>query len=52
MENYGTAMGDLPVAEKILNQVLCLPMHYEITKENVAYIHDALVAAINELSKN
>ena len=46
------AMGDLPVAEKVLNQVLCLPMHYEIIRENVAYIHNALAAGIDELSKN
>ncbi len=51
MENFGSRMGDLPVSETVLNKVMCLPMHYEITKENVTYIHDALVSSINELSK-
>ena len=50
MKNFGTEMGDLPVSETVLNKVMCLPMHYEITKENVSYIHDALVSSINELS--
>jgi hypothetical protein len=30
--------------------VLCLPMHYCVTEENVDYIQDALVSSINELS--
>jgi dTDP-4-amino-4,6-dideoxygalactose transaminase len=51
MQNFGTGIGDLPVAEKVLNQVLCLPMHYEVTEENVAYIRDALVSSLNELSR-
>jgi len=50
MENFGTKIGDLPVAERVLNKVLCLPMHCGLTKENVDYIHDALVSSINELS--
>ena len=43
-------MGDFPVAEQVLNKVMCLPMHYEVTKENVDYIADALVSSIKELS--
>ena len=50
MQNFGTKMGDLPVAETVLNKVMCLPMHYAVTKENVDYIRDALVSSINELS--
>jgi dTDP-4-amino-4,6-dideoxygalactose transaminase len=50
METFGTRMGDLPVAERVLKKVLCLPMHYGVTKENVDYIRDALVSSINELS--
>ena len=50
MQNFGTQMGDLPVAETVLNKVLCLPMHYGITKENVDYIRNAVVSSINELS--
>ena len=48
MENFGTKMGDFPVAEKVLNKVLCLPMHYGITKENVDYVRDSLVSSINQ----
>jgi len=50
MQNFGTGYGDFPVAEKVLNKVLCLPMHCSITKENVIYIRDALVSSINEFS--
>jgi perosamine synthetase len=52
METYGTKMGDFPVAEGVLKQVLCLPMHYGVTKENVDYIRTSLVAAIAESAKN
>ena len=51
VEILGSRMDHLPVAESALNKVLCLPMHYCITKENVDYIHDALVSSIDELSK-
>jgi dTDP-4-amino-4,6-dideoxygalactose transaminase len=49
MEKFGTGFGDMPVAERVLNQVLCLPIHYEITKENVDYTHECLAASISEL---
>ncbi len=49
-ENHGTRMGDLPTSEHILNQVLCLPVHYEVTEENVEYVRDCLESSINELS--
>ncbi len=49
MENFGTRAGDLPTSERVLKQVLCLPMHYGITQENVSYIRDALVSSIKEL---
>lgn len=49
MQNFGTGIGDFPVAETVLNKVLCLPMHYCITQENVDYVHDALVSSIKEL---
>jgi perosamine synthetase len=49
MENFGTQMGDFPTSEHVLNQVLCLPIHYEVTEENVSYIHDALISSLSEL---
>jgi dTDP-4-amino-4,6-dideoxygalactose transaminase len=50
MENFGTCEGDLPTSERVLKQVLCLPMHYRVTQENVDYIRDAIVSTIDELS--
>lgn len=49
MENYGTREGDLPTSEAVLRKILCLPMHYAVTEENVAYIRDALVSSIKQL---
>ncbi len=51
MQTYGTRMGDFPAAERVLKQVLCLPMHVGVTKENVDYIRSSLVAAIAESAK-
>jgi perosamine synthetase len=47
MQSYGTKAGDLPISERVLKQVLCLPMHYGIANENVKYICESLVLAIN-----
>jgi perosamine synthetase len=49
MQNYGTKEGDLPTSERVLKQVLCLPMHYGVTQNNVAYISNALDSSIKEL---
>ncbi|MDR0372300.1 MAG: DegT/DnrJ/EryC1/StrS family aminotransferase [Nitrososphaerota archaeon] len=52
METFGTRMGNLPTAERVLKQVLCLPMHYLITQQSVEYICDALVSTIKSVSSN
>lgn len=49
-ETYGTKEGDLPTSERVLKKVMCLPMHYGVTEQNVEYIRDALVSSISELS--
>ncbi|MCL4430363.1 MAG: DegT/DnrJ/EryC1/StrS family aminotransferase, partial [Chloroflexi bacterium] len=49
MENFGAKQGDLPTSERVLKQVLCLPMHYGVTKENIEYIRGSLVSSIEEL---
>jgi perosamine synthetase len=49
MENFGTKEGDLPTSERVLRKVLCLPMHVNVTEENVAYIQKALVSSIKQL---
>jgi perosamine synthetase len=50
METFGTRLGDLPAAEQVLKQVLCLPMHYMLTEENIEYIREALVFAVKAAS--
>jgi dTDP-4-amino-4,6-dideoxygalactose transaminase len=41
-ENFGTGEGDLPVAERVLRKVLCLPMHYRMSRRDVEYVSEAL----------
>jgi len=48
-ENFGTLEGDLPTAEKVLQRVLCLPMHVGITKKDVRYIAEVLDHSISKL---
>ncbi len=47
MEAFGTRVGDFPNAERILKQVLCLPMHYAVSRENAKYVSESLASAIN-----
>lgn len=49
MKNFGTRKGDLPVSEKVLRKVLCLPMHYGITRKDVDYVANALRRSIGKL---
>jgi dTDP-4-amino-4,6-dideoxygalactose transaminase len=49
MQTYGTRLGDFPVAERVLPQVLCLPMHCAVSNENVKYIAEHLNLSINAL---
>lgn len=46
-ETYVKKAGDLQTAERVLPQVMCLPMHCGVTKENVEYIKNALSAALS-----
>lgn len=46
METFGSCVGDLPIAERVLKQVMCLPMHYLLTKQTVDYVSEALVSSI------
>jgi len=46
-ETFGTKEGDLPNSERVLKQVLCLPMHTALTDENVRYVCEALEKSIN-----
>ncbi len=47
---YYNHKGEFPVAERVLKQVLCLPMHANLTQENLKYISNALVSSLNELA--
>ncbi len=49
-ETFGTKEGDFPNAERVLKQVLCLPMHVALTGENVKYIGESLSLSINAVS--
>jgi perosamine synthetase len=49
-EAFGTKDGDLPNSERVLKQVLCLPMHVGLTNENIKYISESLGLSINEVS--
>jgi len=37
------APSNLPVATKIANEVICLPMHHELSEEDIARILDCVV---------
>jgi dTDP-4-amino-4,6-dideoxygalactose transaminase len=47
-ETYVKKAGDLQTAERVLPKVMCLPMHFGVTKENVEYIKNALLAALSK----
>jgi dTDP-4-amino-4,6-dideoxygalactose transaminase len=49
-QNFGSGFGDFPIAEAVLDKILCLPMHCGLTKENVDYINNALISLTSELS--
>ena len=46
-EVFGTKDGDYPNAERVLNHILCLPIHVKLSKENVKYGAEAVVLSIN-----
>ena len=48
-KNFGRREGDLPVAERVLRKVLCLPMHLNLTEDDVRYISEALDRSIAKL---
>jgi len=50
MQQWGTKKGDLPASERVLKQVICLPMHIGVTSENVKYVAKSLDLSINDLS--
>jgi dTDP-4-amino-4,6-dideoxygalactose transaminase len=49
-EHYGIKDGDLTNAERVLRQVLCLPMHAALSDENVKYVGESLVSSIQAVS--
>jgi len=51
-ENFGTQEGDLPVSEKVLRKVLCLPMHVKMNGEDVKYVSEALSRSVERLVKD
>jgi len=51
-ENFGTKKGDLPTSERVLKKILCLPMHVNITKEDVTCVSEAIDRSIKKLRNN
>jgi len=49
MENFGMKEGDLPVSERVLRKVLCLPMHVGLSEDDVDYVSDSVRCAIGKL---
>ncbi|MGD0451251.1 MAG: DegT/DnrJ/EryC1/StrS family aminotransferase [Candidatus Bathyarchaeia archaeon] len=45
--NFGTKEGDFPISESVLKKTLCLPIHLLMTKEDVQYITESLVACLD-----
>jgi dTDP-4-amino-4,6-dideoxygalactose transaminase len=45
-ENAGYGKGDFPIAEKLCESVISLPMHTELTEEQQTYIGETLLKAI------
>lgn len=43
---YGDGEGSLPIAERLSNEVLSLPMHPYLTDQEIADITDAVIAAV------
>ena len=48
-ENFGLKEGDLPVSERVLRKVLCLPMHVGLSEDDVDYVSDSVRCAIGKL---
>lgn len=49
-KNFGTQKGDLPTAEKVLAEIICLPIHYNMTRTDVAYVTKALRESIRKVN--
>ncbi len=49
-EVFGTREGDFPVAENVLKQVLCLPIHLGLGEAQIEYISNAVKMSIEDLT--
>jgi perosamine synthetase len=49
--NFGTHEGTYPIAETVLRQVLCLPIHLALSDEDVDYVCDSLAQSIEKSKK-
>ncbi len=48
-KNFGTGAGDLPVAERVLKKVICLPMHFGMSMRDVNYVCRVLRESIEQV---
>ncbi len=49
--NLGTHEGELPVSERVLKQVLCLPIHPGITKDTAKYVVESLNTCVQRFKQ-
>lgn len=47
-KNFGTREGDFPVAESVMRQVLCLPIHVGLDDDQIIDISKAFIKALEE----
>ncbi len=50
--SFGSHVGEFPVAEHAARHILALPMHSELTDEDVEYIADRVIQAVGSPIKN
>ena len=47
---YGFQPGDLPITEEITSRTITLPLHLELTNEDIDFICEKLIAALKSQS--
>jgi perosamine synthetase len=48
-KTFGTGPGDFPIAESVLKQTMCLPLHCGLTGQDVDYVIDALISSLKQI---
>jgi dTDP-4-amino-4,6-dideoxygalactose transaminase len=48
-EKFGTGEGNLPIAEKVLKKILCLPIHCGMDKRDVEHVSEAFRKSVGQM---